>query len=128
MDSCLARGRPLISSLGVESDLPSVECPEPVEGLWFVYILQCQNGLLYVGIAKDVGNRFKQHLIGKGARQTMINKPLRIVYIEGPMQEVQATERERQLKKWSKQKKIALAKGNFVELRGLARSRDDACN
>lgn len=30
-------------------ELKRVECPEPVEGLSFVYILRCRNGSLYVG-------------------------------------------------------------------------------
>ena len=34
---------------------------------WAVYILRCEDGSLYTGIAKDVAARFKQHQSGKGA-------------------------------------------------------------
>jgi len=107
-----------------ESDLRSVECPEPVEGQWFLYDLLCERGLLYVGIALDVGSRITQHKAGKGARQTSVNRPLRLVFVEGPMEQTLAAKRERQIKKWSRAKKEALIKGDLRRLKSLAKSRD----
>jgi len=106
----------------VEFDFPSVECPEPVEGLWFVYILLCEKDLLYLGISKDVKARFRAHELEMGARQTSINRPKRLIYIEGPFEELVAVGRERQLKKWSRLKKAALIKGDLDGLKRLARS------
>ena len=37
-------------------DLKRVECPEPVEGLTWVYILLMRNDMLYVGQSKNVSN------------------------------------------------------------------------
>lgn len=43
-----------------------------------VYILYCQNDYYYIGYALDVKKRFEQHLLGKGAKFTKINKPVNI--------------------------------------------------
>lgn len=107
--------------MGVE--LPSVECPEPVEGLWYVYILQCDGGSLYTGIAKDVAERLRTHRVKKGAKMTASSRRVELVYVEGPCGELEAVRRERQIKLWSRAKKIALAGGDFKALRELSRSR-----
>ena len=46
---------------------------------WFLYVLECQGGVLYTGIAKDVEARFAAHVKGKGAIFTRLNRPLRIL-------------------------------------------------
>jgi predicted GIY-YIG superfamily endonuclease len=46
-----------------------------------------------------------------------------LVYAEECGDRIVALERERQLKRWSRAKKEALAKGNFERLRWLARSK-----
>ncbi|TXI25585.1 MAG: hypothetical protein E6Q67_00855 [Roseateles sp.] len=46
---------------------------------WHLYLLECQGGKLYAGIAKDVQARFKAHLSGKGAKFTRANPPLRVI-------------------------------------------------
>lgn len=104
--------------------LESVECPEPVEGLSFVYILLCLGDRFYVGIADDVGARLRVHERGHGARNTRIFSPFRLVFVEGPFDRFVAAKREIQLKKWSRAKKIALITGESEELRLLSKSRD----
>ena len=42
-------------------------------------MLECETGLLYTGIAKDVEARFAAHVKGKGAMFTRLNRPLRIL-------------------------------------------------
>jgi len=46
---------------------------------WFLYLLECTNGSYYAGITTDVQARFEAHQLGKGARYTRANPPLRIV-------------------------------------------------
>lgn len=46
---------------------------------WFLYLLECEDGSVYTGIAKNVEARFAQHSAGKGARYTRARKPLRIL-------------------------------------------------
>jgi len=62
---------------------------------WFVYIVE-KKGKLYVGITTDLPNRIRQH----GA-----TKPL---YREGPMNKSEALKREKVLKGWRREKKLAL--------------------
>ena len=46
---------------------------------WFVYILECEDGTLYTGIARDVQARFAQHVAGKGAKYTRGRPPRRVL-------------------------------------------------
>jgi putative endonuclease len=46
---------------------------------WWLYVLECQGGVLYIGIAKDVDTRFEAHLKGAGAMFTRLNRPVRIL-------------------------------------------------
>jgi putative endonuclease len=52
---------------------------------WFLYLLECEDGSLYTGIARDVQARFAQHTRGKGAKYTRSHPPLAIVgFVEFP--------------------------------------------
>ncbi len=62
---------------------------------WWVYLID-RNGKLYTGITTDRANRMRQH--GRSA-------PL---YQEGPMLRDEAVKRERELKGWSRKKKLEL--------------------
>lgn len=75
---------------------------------WFVYLVQCEGGSLYCGIAKDPAKRFKQHASGKGARYTRIYHALALVYQEGPYTHGDALRRERVIKALSRPKKFQL--------------------
>jgi putative endonuclease len=46
---------------------------------WFLYIVECEDGSLYTGIALDPEARFTAHLAGKGARYTRSHRPRRIL-------------------------------------------------
>lgn len=48
---------------------------------WFVYLLECSNGSLYTGIARNVEQRFAQHVRGQGARYTRSFPPQRIAHV-----------------------------------------------
>ncbi|MEM7789960.1 MAG: GIY-YIG nuclease family protein [Verrucomicrobiota bacterium] len=65
--------------------LKRVECPEPVEGLSFIYILYCRNETFYVGQSVNVRERIKRHQNGSGAKHTQQLKEFTLVYTEGPM-------------------------------------------
>ncbi len=45
---------------------------------WFVYVLRCNDGSLYCGIARDVRERVAKHEAGKGAKYTRGRGPLKI--------------------------------------------------
>ena len=92
--------------------------------MWYVYLLRCQDGVIYVGITDDVERRFKEHAAGKGGHYTNYNRPEKILYRESFKNRIQAEQRERQIKRWSKSKKLALIEGNWIQLRELSKSKD----
>jgi putative endonuclease len=119
----LMAGHPFYSSQPPQR-LPSVECPEPVEGRFWVYVLMCRNGSLYTGQTSNVGGRLRLHNNGFGARHTRLLAPFRLVFVEGPLAKDTAIKRERQLKRWSRQKKLALIQGRLDDLRTFSKSRE----
>ena len=46
---------------------------------WFVYLIECEDGSLYTGVAVDVEKRYATHLAGKGARYTRSHPPARLL-------------------------------------------------
>ena len=49
---------------------------------WYVYMLRCEDGSLYTGIASDVEKRFAMHKSGHGAKYTRSHPPVAVVYRE----------------------------------------------
>ena len=88
-----------------------------------VYVVRCSDGTLYVGHTEDPESRVKAHNDGRGASYTFKRRPVRLVYFEAYQSEVEAVERERQLKRWSPAKKEALIAGDLQRLRQLSRRR-----
>ncbi len=76
--------------------------------MYHLYILECEDGSLYTGIAKDVAQRLEKHTQGIGARYTRQHKPVRVVYTEEYETQGDALKREYQLKGWTRKKKQAL--------------------
>jgi len=77
---------------------------------WFTYIILCRDGSFYTGTTPNIERRFKEHKEGRGGRYTLIHKPLKIVFLEIFNNKKLALKRERQLKGWSRKKKINLIK------------------
>jgi len=75
---------------------------------WYVYILECQDGLYYTGITWNFDKRIEQHASGKGSKFTAKHGFKRVCYVEEFTDFTTARERERQLKDFSRQKKEAL--------------------
>lgn len=75
---------------------------------WSLYILRCADGSLYTGISVDVDARFRAHCSGKGAKYTRGRGPLEIVYREPCGTHGDALRRELEIKKLSREEKLAL--------------------
>ena len=45
---------------------------------WYVYMLRCEDGSLYTGIASDVEKRFAMHKSGHGAKYTRSHPPVAV--------------------------------------------------
>ncbi|HSI54074.1 MAG TPA: GIY-YIG nuclease family protein [Ramlibacter sp.] len=46
---------------------------------YWLYLLECDGGVYYAGIAIDVEQRFFQHLFGLGAKFTRARPPIRVL-------------------------------------------------
>jgi len=53
--------------------------PRPDPDAWAVYLLECVDGRVYTGIARDPEKRYATHLAGKGARFTRANPPRQLL-------------------------------------------------
>lgn len=75
---------------------------------YFVYILSSHTGTLYTGMAADLPKRIESHKAGKGSRFSAKYKANSLVHVE-PIDSLEAArEREAQIKRWSRRKKIQL--------------------
>jgi superfamily II DNA or RNA helicase len=87
----------------------------------FMYILQCSDGSFYTGSTYNLSKRLQQHKNGEGAEYTKLHLPVKLVYYETFTTINLAFEREKQIQKWSKKKKIALIKGDITKLKSLSK-------
>ena len=77
---------------------------------YFVYLLQCDDGTLYCGIARDVSARLAQHAAGKGARYTRGRGPFVLLVKRRCQDRGIALRIEHAVKKLSRDEKLALAR------------------
>jgi putative endonuclease len=78
--------------------------------MYFVYILECGDGSLYTGITTDVKRRFAEHKSGAGGHFTRAKGAKRIVYTEEQPSRSAAQKREAEIKKLTREQKLALIK------------------
>ena len=76
--------------------------------MWYLYILQCGDGSLYTGITTDVEKRLEAHRSGKGAKYTRGRSPLELNYREACGTHSDALKRELEVKRLSREEKLAL--------------------
>ena len=86
----------------------------------FTYIVRCADDTLYVGHTEDLASREQTHNDGKGAKYTAARRPVRLVYAEEHSSAGSAIARERQLKRWSREKKEALIRDDRTALDWLS--------
>jgi len=75
---------------------------------YFFYILQCSDNTLYCGYTNNLKRRLSQHNIGIGAKYTAARCPVKMVHIEQFDTQRAAMRREKEVKKWRREKKINL--------------------
>ena len=75
---------------------------------YYVYILASLSGTLYVGLTDDLRRRVEQHKLGLVDGFTKKYKVNRLMYFEIFRDAEAAEGREKQLKKWRREKKMAL--------------------
>jgi putative endonuclease len=89
-----------------------------------VYMLRCADGSYYVGSARlGLERRISEHNHGTYGGYTAKRRPVELVWSQHFLDITDAIAVERQIKGWSRAKKEALIKGNYGEIRVLAKRR-----
>ncbi|WP_163400274.1 GIY-YIG nuclease family protein [Flavobacterium fluviatile] len=92
---------------------------------YYVYILNCNDDSLYVGISSNIEKRLIEHNEGKYSdAYTHSRRPVTLVFYQEFLDPNQAIEFEKKIKKWSRAKKQALIEGNFDNLQNLSECRN----
>lgn len=93
---------------------------------YYVYIVECSDKKLYAGITNNVARRLVEHNKGiNKAAYTYTRRPVQLIFQQEFMDVEQAIMFEKKIKKWSRQKKLALAKEDFERIQLLAGCRNE---
>jgi putative endonuclease len=90
----------------------------------YVYILQCSDGTFYTGVTSNLTQRIEQHELGIYPDcYTHKRRPVHLAFYCEFTDINIAIEKEKQIKKWSKEKKLALINGEYDTLVNLAKKK-----
>jgi putative endonuclease len=92
--------------------------------MWYIYILECADGSLYTGSTTDMSRRLKEHNSGQGGNYTRMRYPVKLLLTEPHQSRSLAQKREAQIKRWTRDKKLALIHDDEPALKKLSESRD----
>jgi putative endonuclease len=105
----------------VALQIDAVQLPPSGTGEYWIYILTNERRtVLYVGITNDLAARLAQHIRGLGGGFTRQYRADCLVYYENLPEPTQAIAREKQLKGWTRAKKVALISKVNPEFADLA--------
>jgi putative endonuclease len=94
---------------------------------YFVYMLRCADGSFYVGITNDLEFRVGQHQFGIDPDcYTVTRRPVELVHSADFCNVDDAIAWEKQLKGWSRAKKVALIENDWVQIHRLAKCKKKA--
>ncbi len=92
---------------------------------YYVYILKCNDDLLYTGMTNNLERRIEEHIKGLNKNCfTFKRRPLKLIFNQDFNQVEQAIYFEKKIKKWSAKKKLALANGDYDMLEILSECRN----
>jgi putative endonuclease len=74
----------------------------------YAYMVQCKYGTYYAGWTNDVDKRMAVHHSGKGAKYLRGRGPIKLVYKEKCATAKEAQDKEREIKKLSREEKEIL--------------------
>ena len=75
---------------------------------WVYILTNKSNTTLYVGVTRNIKLRIAQHRLGDGSEFVKKYNLKRLVYAESCDSAMDAIEREKQIKRWRREKKDAL--------------------
>ena len=88
---------------------------------FWIYILRCADQSYYTGHTDNFEKRIAEHESGEIVGYTSTRLPVRLVFSEQFPTREEALACERQVKGWNRKKKEALMRGDWAEIRSLAR-------
>jgi predicted GIY-YIG superfamily endonuclease len=87
------------------------------------YMLHCRGGMFYVGHTDDLERRIAQHQSGTILGFTADHLPVELVWSQEFPTRDEAKAAERQIKGWSRPKKLALIRGDWERISALSKSK-----
>ena len=78
---------------------------------WFLYLIECEDGSIYTGIAVDVAARFAAHQSGRGARYTRAHPPRKLLTVDEFVSRSAASQAEYLIKQMTAREKREFARG-----------------
>ena len=87
---------------------------------YYIYIMTSQSGTMYIGMTNDINKRVyqhKNHLIPGFTDKYNVDQ---LLYVETTSDPVSAIRREKQLKKWRREKKVALVDSQNPDWKDLS--------
>ncbi|OZV69229.1 GIY-YIG nuclease family protein [Winogradskyella aurantia] len=92
--------------------------------LYYVYILECGDKSLYTGITNNLDRRLLEHQKGQdNSCYTYSRRPVKLVFHAEFTDVNMAISSEKQIKRWSRTKKIALINNEIDKLPNLAKKK-----
>jgi putative endonuclease len=88
--------------------------------VYHVYILASASGVLYTGVTNCLERRVEEHKQGTCSGFTKRYEVTRLVYFEGFGDVRDAISREKQIRRWRREKKLEVIRGMNCELRDLS--------
>ena len=86
----------------------------------WAYMLRCSDGSFYVGCTTNLDQRMGEHDAGTYGGYTADRRPVKLVWVEEFQHIDDAIATERQLKGWSRAKKLALIARDYGAISRLA--------
>jgi putative endonuclease len=90
---------------------------------FWAYMLHCRGGSFYVGHTDNLEDRVAQHQSGSIRGFTRDHLPVKLVWSQEFSTRYEALAAERQIKGWTRAKKLALIRGDWEQISALAKSR-----
>ena len=88
---------------------------------FWAYMLHCADRSFYIGHTDDLDVRIAQHISGAFGGYTSTRLPVKLVWSDAFPSRYEALAAERQIKGWSRAKKLALIRGDWRLIAELAR-------
>ena len=91
--------------------------------LFYVYIVKCSDGSFYTGVTSNLNRRLYEHNAGYDVNAfTYRRRPVELKWFESFNDPNQAIKVEKQLKGWSRRKKMALIAEDWEKLVQFSRN------